>query len=100
MDSVNRNQRFGLLMIALTVVVFTAHSTQSFLLIDACLDAGGRYLSGPPRCDFGGGAARKLASLPRRSGAWLLALGPAAMLGYVVYVAGRAALRRASRDAG
>ena len=95
----NRNQRFGLLMIALTVVVFTAHSTNSFLVIDACLDAGGRYLSEPPRCDFGG-TVRKLGSLPRRGGAWLLALGPAALLGCLVYLTGRAALRRASRDAG
>ena len=93
----NRNQRFGLLMIALTVFVFTAHSTKSYLLIDACLDAGGRYLSGPPRCDFGG-AVRKLASLPERDGGWLLTFVPAGLAAYVVYVTGRAALRRASMD--
>ena len=55
-DSVNRDQRVGLLLITLSVVAFTAHSTHGFLLVDACLDAGGRYLSGPPRCDFGGAA--------------------------------------------
>ena len=94
--AVSRNQRFGLLMIALTIFVFTAHSTNSYLVIDACLDAGGRYLSNPPRCALVSGT-RRLGTLPERRGAWLLAVGPAALLGCVVYATGRAALRRASR---
>ena len=96
----NRDQRVGLLLITLSVVAFTAHSTHGFLLVDACLDAGGRYLSGPPRCDFGGPATEALDRVPQRRGAWLLALAPASLLGVLVYVIGRAALRRVSQDAG
>jgi hypothetical protein len=97
---VNRDQRFGLLLIALTVVVFMAHSAHAFLLIDACVDAGGRYLSGPPRCDLGGVTAQALDRVPQRGGAWLLALVPATLVGVLVYAIGRAALRRAARRAG
>ena len=94
-----RDQRIGLLLIALTVVVFMAHSTHGFLLVDACLDAGGRYLSEPPRCDFGA-TTERLDRVPQRAGAWLLALVPASLLGALVYAVGRFALRRVSRDAG
>lgn len=94
----SRQQRVGLLLIALSVVVFTAHSTHAFLLVDACLDAGGRYLSGPPRCDLDGATA--LGRVPQRSGSWLLALVPAGLAGCLVYLVGRAALGRAARDAG
>ncbi|MGZ8378282.1 MAG: hypothetical protein ACXWZS_10485 [Gemmatirosa sp.] len=95
--TVDRNQRFGLLLIALSVVAFTAHSTHAGLLIDACLDAGGRYLSAPPRCDLGGAAAGALSRVPQRDGAWLIALVPASLAGALVYLIGGAALRRVAR---
>lgn len=90
----HRDHRVGLLLIALSVVAFTAHSTRGYLLVDACRDAGGRYLREPPRCEVGGAGARRLGTLPQRRGAWLLTLGPACLAGGAVYALGRAALRR------
>ncbi|MDF1506473.1 hypothetical protein [Roseisolibacter sp. H3M3-2] len=91
-----RDARFGLAVIAVTVAVFTAHSTRGYLLVDACLDAGGRYVADPPRCEVGA-TARPLGDLRQRRGALALAIVPAALLGGCVYLVGRAALGRTGR---
>jgi len=95
-----RSARSGLGILALGVVAVTAQSTHAFLLIDRCLDAGGRYLSGPPRCALAGNVTRPLGALPSRTGEWMLALGPACLAGGLVYGMGRVLLRRGSRAGG
>lgn len=90
--------RYALAVLALGVVAVTAHSVHAFFLVDACVGAGGRYLTDPPRCDVGGEVVRALGGFPKRRGWWAYVLVPSALAGALVFMLGRAMLRRVARS--
>jgi hypothetical protein len=96
----SRAQRSALVVLAVAVAAIAAQSVHAFFLVDACVDAGGRYLRDPPRCEVAPGVRRALTALPRRAGWWAFVVVPALAVGGLVYVAGRAVLARAPRGPG
>jgi hypothetical protein len=94
---VSRAHRSALLVIAAIVTAISAQSIHAFFLVDACLDAGGRYLGDPPRCEVGEGRFRRLRELPRRPGWWIAVFGPALLAGGIAYGVGRVVVRQARR---
>lgn len=91
----SRGRRSALLVITTAVAVITARSVHLSGLVDACRDAGGRYLTEPARCELAGGTARALTALPRRPGWWLPVAGSALAAGALAYGVGRALARTA-----
>jgi hypothetical protein len=91
-----RGLRSGVVVLAFVVAAVAARSAHAYFLVDACLEAGGRYLTDPARCEFAGAVVRPLAELPRRPGWWLLVLGPAGAVGALVFGIGRVLTRRAA----
>jgi hypothetical protein len=79
------------------VAVITARSVHLSGLIDACREAGGRYLTEPARCELAGGTARALTAVPRRPGWWLPSAASALGAGALAFGVGRALLTRTSR---
>ncbi|GLC23519.1 hypothetical protein [Roseisolibacter agri] len=90
-----RVRRSARLFIAVFVGAIAARSVHVSVLIDACLDAGGRYLTEPARCEIATGAARALTAMPRRSGWWLPVAGSGLAAGALAYGVGRVLLRPA-----
>jgi hypothetical protein len=80
-------------VIAAIVTAISAQSIHAFVLVDACQDAGGRYLGDPPRCEIAAGRFRRLRDLPRPSGWWLAVFGPALLAGGIAYGVGRVVVR-------
>ena len=90
-----RVRRSALLFIAVFVGAIAARSVHVSVLIDACLDAGGRYLREPTRCEVDGGRARALTAMPRRPGWWIPVAGSGLAAGALAYGVGRALVRTA-----
>lgn len=92
-----RGRRSALLVIAAFVGAVAARSVHVSTLIDACLDAGGRYLPDPARCQVAVDTARALTAMPRRPGWWLLVAGSGLAAGALAFLVGRALLARSMR---
>ena len=92
-----RGRRSALLVIAAFVGAVAARSVHVSVLIDACLDAGGRYLTDPARCDVAAGAARALTDMPQRPGWWVMVAASGLAAGALAFVVGRALLARTMR---
>ena len=93
-----RVRRSALLFIAAFVGAIAARSVHVSVLIDACLDAGGRYLRDPARCDVDAGRAQALSAMPRRSGWWVMVAASGLAAGGLAYGVGRTVLARTSED--
>ena len=88
-----RGRRSALLVIAAFVGAVAARSVHVSTLIDACLDAGGRYQRDPARCELAAGTARALTDMPHRPGWWVMVAASGLVAGALAYGVGRTLVR-------
>ncbi len=94
-DRTARVRRSARLFLAAFVGAIAARSVHVAALVDACRDAGGRYLTAPARCEVAAGEERPLTAMPRRPGWWVTVAGSGLAAGALAYGVGRAIVRPA-----